>query len=149
MKARRFFRIALVCVGVWLATAGALSASLALGGEWDLNSFRNEQTLEFLTVGPAEGEHWSRVWLVVIDGQLCVRLGSRATGRVERNTTAPYVKVRIAGQQFDQVRLDPAPEITERVAAAMAEKYWIDLIVHHVSHPLTARLVAAPAAPSR
>src|SRR5262249_23192604 len=82
-----------------LAVAPALSASAG----WDPQAFSKQSTLEFLTVGPSEGEHWSTVWLVVIDGDVYIRLGSRAAGRMEQNTTAPYVKLRIAGQQFDRV----------------------------------------------
>ena len=46
--------------------------------QWDPSAFSKESTLQFLTVGPNEGEHWSTVWLVLIDGQLYVRLGSKA-----------------------------------------------------------------------
>jgi len=109
--------------------------------EWDPEAFRNEETLEFLTVGAAEGEHWSPVWLVVLDGQVYIRLGSRAAGRIEGNTTAPYLGVKIAGEQFARVRADPAPDMAEPVAAAMADKYWSDLFVRYFSHPLTMRLV--------
>ena len=65
-------------------------------------------------------------------------------GRIEKNVAAPYVGVRILGQQFERVRAVPAPDYAERVAKAMAAKYWSDLIVHHFSHPLTLRLVAEP-----
>ena len=61
--------------------------------------------------------------------------------RLEKNTTAPFVKVRIAGQEFDNVRGEPAPEMAERVAAAIAVKYWSDLVVRFINHPLTIRLV--------
>ena len=74
-----------------------------------------------------EGEHWSRVWGVAVDDQLYVRLGRRAATRFEKNTTAPFVKVRISGHEFDHVRVEPAPEMAERVAAAMAATYWRDL----------------------
>src|SRR5262245_12554924 len=94
---------------------------------WDPPRLGGEDTRELLTVGPDGGEHWSRVWVVAFDDKLYVRLGSRAAARFERNTTAPFVKVRIAGQEFDNVRGEPAPEMAERVAAAMAAKYWSDL----------------------
>ena len=116
-----------------LTTAPALAA-------WDPPAFAKESTLEFLTVGPSEGEHWSTVWLVVIDGQLYIRLGSRAAARMEQNTTTPYVKLRIAGQQFDRVKAEPAPDKVDQVAAAMADKYWSDFMVRHLNHPLTMRL---------
>lgn len=109
--------------------------------EWDPESFRGVETLDFLTVGAEEGEYWSPVWLVVLDGQVYIRLGGRAAGRIEGNTTAPYIGVKIDGQQFDRVRADPAPEMAERVAAAMADKYWSDLFIRFFPHPLTMRLV--------
>jgi hypothetical protein len=83
------------------------------------------------------------VWVVVIDDQVYVRLGSRAAGRIEKNPTA-YVGVRILGQQFERVRAVAAPDYAERVAKAMAAKYWSDLIIRHFSHPLTLRLVSEP-----
>jgi hypothetical protein len=119
----------------------ALAASLpGLAATWDPQAFSKEDTLEFLTVGPEEGEHWSTVWLAVIDDQLYVRLGSRAAERMQKNTTAPYVKVRIAGQQFDRIKADPVPDMVEPVAKAMAEKYTSDVLIKYFNHPLTMRL---------
>lgn len=118
--------------------------SAAAEAQWVPEAFRNESTLDFLTVNPEGGEHWSRVWLVVLDSQLYVRLGSRAAGQVERNTRAPLLSVRIAGQEFERVRAEPAPEESARVAAAMADKYWSDLFVRHFHHPLTLRLTPEP-----
>jgi len=82
-----------------------------LAAAWDPQAFSTEDTLEYLTIGPEEGEHWSTVWLVVIDDQVYVRLGSRAAQRMEKNTTRPMVKVRIAGQEFDEIRAEPAPDM--------------------------------------
>ena len=97
-----------------------------------------------MTIRPDEGEHWSRLWLVVIDGQLYVRLGDRAFGRVQKNTAGLYVKVKIGDEEFDKVRLEVAPEMTDKVAAAMADKCCMDILIRHESHPMTARLVAEP-----
>jgi hypothetical protein len=107
----------------------SMSADAVADGpaSWDPQTLARESTLEFLTVGPHDGEHWSRVWIVATDDQLYVRLGRRAASRFEQNTTAPFVRVRIAGREFDHVRAEPAPEMAERVAAAMAAKYWSDL----------------------
>ena len=135
-------------VGLVCATA----TSFGFAQQWDPNVFGKENTLQFLTLGPNEGEHWSRVWVVDIGGRLYIRLGTRAADRIEKNTTAPYVKVRIAGQEFDRVRVEPAPDMAEKVAAAMADKYWSDIFVRHMSHPLTASLVPearSPASPPR
>ena len=137
-----------------LALAAALGVlwAPALGAQWDTAAFAKQDTLKLRTVGPKEGEYWFPVWLVVIDGQLYVRLGTRAAERVEANTTAPYLGVQVAGQRFDRVRGVPAPEYADRVAKAMADKYTSDLLVRFMSHPLTLRLVpeeppAAVAAP--
>jgi hypothetical protein len=60
--------------------------------------------------------------LVVIDGKLYLRLGGRGAARIGGNTTHPFVSIKMAGQRVDNVRVIPAPEVTEQVAAAMAEK---------------------------
>jgi hypothetical protein len=116
-------------------------APCAGAAEWTPRAYANESTLELRTVGPEEGEHWFPVWLVVIDDQVYVRLGTRATRRIAENTTGPFVGVRIAGQQFDRIRGVPAHAEAPRVAEAMAAKYWTDIVVRHVSHPLTLRLL--------
>ena len=119
----------------------ALTRSVNAGnGKWTPARWKDVGTLEILTTGPEEGEHWSKLWFVVIDDQLYLRLGSRATERIERNTTAPYVSVKIAGQRFDRVRTEHVPEFRERVAEAMAKKYLSDLIIRFFPHPMTVRL---------
>jgi hypothetical protein len=51
------------------------------------------------------------------------------------------------------VRLDETLDMKDKVAAAMADKYFMDLLIRHESHPMTARLTAeagpAQSAPSR
>lgn len=122
------------------ALLSLLAVTPAVAADWDPQAFSKQDTLEFLTVGPDEGEHWSTVWLVVIDNQVYIRLGSSAAGRIEKNTTAPYVKVRIAGQQFDRVKAEAAPDMVDKVAAAMSEKYPSDMLIKYFNHPLTMRL---------
>jgi hypothetical protein len=113
----------------------------AHAGQWNPAAFAKEDTLKLRTVGPGEGEYWFPVWLVVVDGQAYVRLGTRAAGRVERNTAAPYLGVEVAGQRFDRVRGVPVPDHAEPVAKAMADKYTSDVLVRWFAHPLTLRLV--------
>jgi len=126
---------------VALATLGTSAcASRAVIPQWDPAAFRQLDTLEFLTVGPQEGPHWSTVWLVVIDDQVYVRLGSRAADRMRQNATAPLIAVRIGGREYEHVRAEEATGMVERVAAAMREKYWTDLFVRYMPHPLTMRL---------
>jgi hypothetical protein len=118
----------------------AVVAPPTLAAEWKPGAYASESTLELRTTAPGEGDHWFPVWLVVFDDQVYVRLGTRAAGRIERNTTKPYVGVRVAGQQFDRIKAVVAPESVERVARAMADKYWSDVLVRHMDHPLTMRL---------
>ena len=121
----------------------ALLTAVAAYGAWDPAAFSKLETLEFRTIGPEEGEHWSTVWLVVLDNQVYIRLGSRAAQRMEQNTSKPNVAVRIGGQEFDTVAAQPVPDMAGRVAEAMGEKYWSDVFVRHFDHPLTMRLVPA------
>src|SRR5215831_10776764 len=146
MKIQNYVQAIPVSAVLWLAVIVVSAADNTVPG-WDPISFRDQNTLQIMTVGPEEGEHWSRLWLVVIDGQLYVRLGDRAFERVEKNVASPYVQVKIAGQKFDRVRLQAAPDMVEKVAAAMADKYFLDVLVRHESHPMTARLVAEPVPP--
>jgi hypothetical protein len=101
-------------------------------------------TLELRTTDPGADPHWSPVWVAVLDEQVYVRLGGRAAGRIERNTTAPFVGVRIGGHEFERVRAEPAPDMADRVAKEMAEKYWSDLFIRFFPHPMTLRLVPEP-----
>jgi len=115
----------------WAAPAG-----------WTPAEWAGEKTLELTTDVPSEGSYTFPVWLAVIDGQVYVRLGNRAAGRVQGSKSAPLVGVKVAGHQFDHVRCEPAPDAVPRVNEAMAQKYyWSDKVVHHMAHPLTCRLV--------
>lgn len=111
---------------------------------WDPVVMKEASTLEFRTVAKDEAPYWSTVWMVVIDGQVYVRLGRRANARIEGNTEAPYVAVRFEGEEFPRVKAEAAPEIAEKVNEAMADKYWTDIGIGWISHPLTARLVPEP-----
>lgn len=126
----------------------AATLGVAIGGcnaeptvpTWDPAAFAPLRTLQFLTVGPEEGPHWSTVWLVVLDGDVYIRLGSRAADRMQRNTTTPHVGVRVGGREYPTVRAEERPAMAARVAAAMADKYAFDVLVRHFEHPLTMRL---------
>ena len=135
MSLRFGFVVCALCVGLLSG-----NCSLANAAEWNPQAFAQEETLSMRTVGPEEGEYWFPVWLVVIDGQVYVRLGSRAADRVRENKTAPQLAIKIAGQQFDAVTGEDAPDMADAVANAMAEKYWSDLFIRFFPHPLTLRL---------
>jgi len=125
----------------------ALVAVCAAAGPaacWHPDTFRNQRTLQIMTTGAEEGARWSKLWLVVIDGQLFVRLDGRTFDRVRKNLAGQYVMLKIGDQEFERVRLEPAPYMSRKVAAAMAEKYPMDVLIRHESHPMTARLIAEP-----
>ena len=135
----------MVAVGLACAQSDT-NAPAATAAEWTPAAWANEGTVELRTTDPGEAPHWFPVWLVVIDGQLYVRLGSRAAGRFDRNATKPIVGVRIAGKTFDRVQGVLAPDMVERVTSAMADKYWLqgDFIVRRMDHPYTIRLEPEP-----
>jgi hypothetical protein len=147
MKSPLTHNTIVVLVGVWFGLMGGVCAAGNLAPGWNPNAFQDESTLEVMTVGAKEGEHWSKLWLVVIDGKLYVRLGDRSFERVQKNVASPYVQVKIAGQRFERVRVEAAPDMAEKVAAAMADKYFLDVLVRHESHPMTACLVAERGSP--
>lgn len=128
--------VLLVATAIFVARgAGAAEA------RWTPELWVDEDTIELRTTRAGEAPHWFKVWVAVLDDQVYVRLGSRASDRIEHNTTAPELAVRIAGREFGQVRVENAPEMTERVADELAEKYWTDFLVRYMAHPLTLRLV--------
>lgn len=86
-----------------------------------------ESTLEFRTVTPDEGEHWSTVWFVVIDDVLYLRLGPRAAARIEAHTEAPHLSVRF-GERVETFRFEKVPEMTAAIDQAMYERYWTDVL---------------------
>jgi hypothetical protein len=142
MKIRRMVAVASIFLVTALVTR-VLAAGNGVPG-WDPDAFRDQNTLQIMTTNADGEEHWSNLWLVVIDHQLYVRLGDRSWDRVQKNKTVPWVKVKVGDKQFDKVLLETAPEMVDRVAAAMAEKYWLDLLIRYEEHPCTARLIAQP-----
>jgi hypothetical protein len=125
----------------------SLSFALLVALTLDPAGIADQSTIELLTVTPDEGEHWSTVWFVVIDGTIYVRLGPRAAARIEKNSTAPRIEVRVSGGETYGMRYEKAPEMAERIAAAMADKYWSDVLgepfrrLGLTSPPLMLRLV--------
>jgi glucose/arabinose dehydrogenase len=90
MNTQTNVNVATALGALYLALAVLTSAAGDVASGWDPNAFRDLSTLQIMTIGPDEGEHWSRLWLVVIDGQLYVRLGNRAYQRVQKNTSSPF-----------------------------------------------------------
>ena len=151
MKAYRIANLAVLSLVLSIALAAAARADDKAVPGWDPTVFQDASTIKIMTTEPDAGEHWSNLWVVVIDGQPYVRLGDRSYGRIQKNSTSPYVKLKVADQEFDKVKVEETPDMKDKVAAAMADKYWMDVLIRHESHPMVARLVpeaAPPATPS-
>jgi hypothetical protein len=90
MKIYRIAELAILwfVLSIVLAAAGRADDKAVQG--WDPEVFRDTSTIKIMTTEPDVGEHWSNLWVVVIDEQPYVRLGDRAYGRIQRNTTSPY-----------------------------------------------------------
>src|SRR5271170_5535444 len=147
MRIHRMTRAAAFIAAILIGTIAAAHAADNPVPGWDPDSFRDQGTIQIMTTEPDVGEHWSKLWVVVIDDQPFVRLGSRSYGRVQKNTTSPYVKLKVGDQEFDKVKLEEMPDMKDKVAAAMADKYFMDKLIRLETHPMVARLVpeAAPA----
>src|SRR5258708_32170149 len=141
MKIYRIACLAIFSFVLSISIAAAARADDKAVPGWDPAVFRDASTIEIMTTEPDVGEHWSKLWVVVIDGQPYVRLGDRSYGRIQKNTTTPYVKLKVADREFNTVKMEETPSMKEKVGAAMADKYWMDVLVRHESHPMVARLV--------
>ncbi len=139
--------VRLLAIALFLALINtARAAGTAVPG-WDPSAFNDASVIQIMTTEPEVGEHWSKLWVVVIDDQPYVRLGSRSYGRVQANTTSPYVKLKVGDQEFDRVKLEELPDMKDKVAAAMADKYFMDKLIRFETHPMVARLVPEPTPP--
>jgi hypothetical protein len=70
---------------------------------WNPDAWANESTMQIMTTSPEGEEHWSTLWVVVIDHKLYARLGNRSYDRIQKNKTIPWVKLKIDDKQFDKV----------------------------------------------
>jgi hypothetical protein len=122
---------------------GFAAASAPAGGDWRPEEWEDGSTLSFQTVGSDYSEQWSTAWYVVLHGDVYVRLGASAADLIEDNIKRPYVKVRIGGQTFADVRADPANDMARTVDEAMADKYPMDFLFRFLPHPMVVRLRAA------
>ena len=147
MKTYRIANLGILSLALSIALATVAHADDRAVPGWDPTVFRDARTIQIMTTEPDVGEHWSNLWVVVIDGQPYIRLGDRSYGRIQRNTTSPYVKLKVADQEFDKVKVEEMPDMKEKVAAAMADKYWMDILIRHESHPMVARLVPEASPP--
>src|SRR5215472_9801938 len=145
MRIYRVMAFALQSVLLSTAFAAVANADNQAVPGWDPALFQTASTIKIMTTEADVGEHWFNLWVVVIDGQPYVRLGDRSYGRIQKNTTSPYVKLKVADKEFDSVKLVEMPDMKQKVGGAMADKYWLDVLIRHESHPMVARLVAESA----
>lgn len=129
--------LASILVGLFVAPVGAMGGTIE---DWDPRMFSESETIEIRTISNEEGEYWFPVWVVVIEDKVFVRLGSRAAERIKFNRTFPDIGVRVGDLEFERVHAEPASTYVERVAGAMADKYWSDLFIRWLAHPLTLEL---------
>jgi hypothetical protein len=94
MKIYQIANLAVLSFAFSIAFAVAARADERAVPRWDPAMFRDASTMKIMTTEPDVGEHWSNLWVVVIDGQPYVRLGDRAYGRIQKNATSPYVKLK-------------------------------------------------------
>ena len=128
--ATRLRLIGLVLGGIILC--GAVRAAEPA---WTPNDWAKEETLKLCTNVPGEGEYCFKVWLVVIDGDIYVRLGSKAAERMQKNSGGLLLPVEVGGHRFEHVRATEARDYVERVNQAMSDKYTSDIFVHLFSPP--------------
>src|SRR3989442_9535844 len=100
----------------------ALVAAPAGAAEWKPRTYASESTLDLRTTAPGEGDHWFPVWLVVLDDQVYVRLGTRAAGSVRRHTTNPQRRVRHPGPQLHRIKGEAPPQAAQRGARPAGDK---------------------------
>jgi len=126
-----------------ITAATAMFPAIAVEAAWTPAQWATEETLKLCTTEPQEQTYCFKVWLVVLDTNVYVRLGTKAADRVKANTTGMVLPVEIGGQRFDKVRLIDAPDKVDAVAKAMADKYPSDWFIRWLSHPMTLRLEPA------
>ncbi len=131
--------VAVLCSLLLLGTTAVVASS----PQWTPEEWEDGSTLQFETVDAAHEEHWSTVWYVVLSGDVYVRLGTEAAARIRENIKSPYVRVKIGGLTFSDVRADPANDMVGTVSDEMAYKYPLDILFRYLPHPLTVRLRAA------
>jgi hypothetical protein len=110
---------------------------------WQPEKWEDGSTLQIQTVDADRVEHWTTQWYVVIGGDIYVRLDAGAADLLEQNIKSPYVRVKIAGLTFSDVRADPADDMVNTVNEEMAYKYPLDILFRYMPHPMTVRLRAA------
>ena len=93
MKIFRIANLAVLSFALSIALAVAAHTDDKAVPGWDPAVFRDASTIKIMTTEPDVGEHWSNLWVVVIDGQPFVRLGDRSYGRIQRKYRPPLCEI--------------------------------------------------------
>src|SRR5260370_41794904 len=144
MKIYRIASLAVLSFVLQISFAAAGRADDKAVPGWDPAVFRDTSTIKIMTTEPDVGEHWSNLWVVVIDGQPYVRLGDPSYGRIQKNSTRPYVTLKVADHEFDKVKVEEMPDMKDKVAAAVPDKYWMDILIRPAASPMVAPLAPQP-----
>jgi hypothetical protein len=76
------------------------------------------------TAGERGEDHTTRLWVVDVDGAAWLRAGQEGSGWYARLRAQPEVQLQ-RGEGSLPYRAVPVPEASERINAAMAEKYGL------------------------
>ncbi|MGO9606115.1 MAG: hypothetical protein ACLQAT_22445 [Candidatus Binataceae bacterium] len=79
MKIHRIANLTVLSFVLLIAFAPTARADDKTVPGWEPAVFRDASTIKIMTTQPDVGEHWSNLWVVVIDGQPYVRLGDRVS----------------------------------------------------------------------
>ena len=69
MKIYRIANLAVLSFVLSIGFAAAFRANDKAVPGWDPAVFRDASTIKIMTTEPDVGEHWSNLWVVVIDGR--------------------------------------------------------------------------------
>ena len=100
MKIYRIANLAVLSFVLSIGFTAAVRANDKAVPGWDPAVFRDASTIKIMTTEPEVGEHWSNLWVVVIDGQPYVRRSRIRTDSAEHHQ--PLREVEGGGQGIRQ-----------------------------------------------
>lgn len=120
--------------GIVVALVALLCSAVPALAAWTPEEWTDTKTLEYLTNCPEEGEYWSPVWLVVLEGELYISLGSKAQSRVDCSTMGPKTSIKIEGELYENLEMVPETDLAEAIEDARWDKYWTNVFVGFAEH---------------
>jgi len=138
----------LSCVARTLAFLAGIVAVAATAADFDWAPYRDESTVEIITVDEDGSRRETTIWIVVVDGAGFVRTNdSRWLANIRRD---PNVELRSRGVESPfTAEIADDPETFDRVEAAFKAKYgWLQRVMSafRTTRPTVLRVVprAAP-----